>query len=493
MGTPANARSGNAGSGNGEPALTPVKFSRLSRRGILLGLSGPQLVMASLAAGTLILGLYLGAVLAAIPVSLVLVALGFVGVGGRKLVEWGPIGARWLWRSSGGQLNYRRRIVKPRPAGTLALPGDAARLRQWVDPESGAVMVHDPHAATLTAIVGVSHPAFVLLDPAEQERRVLGWGRVLATACRSGRLASLQVTERTLPDSGKGLADWWAQHGSQTGSWAATTYEELVDRAGPAGERHASTISISLDLKAARRSIRAAGGGNRGAAAVLRQEMSTMTAALRSADLSPSDWLAPGDLALILRAAYDPIVAGALERHGDLGRDLAAAGPVAVRESWDSLRSDSAHHCVLWISEWPRSLVFPGFLAPLLLSSGIRRTFTLLYSPMRTDRAARDLRKKKTEYISDAAQRQKIGQIEDAQQTAEYQDVLQQEADLTAGHGVLRTTGLVVVSAGDRDELERAVAAVEQAAIQASCETRRLWGQQAQAFATAALPLCRTV
>jgi hypothetical protein len=45
---------------------------------------------------------------------------------------------------------------------------------------------------------------------------------------------------------------------------------------------------------------------------------------------------------------------------------------------------------------------------------------------MRTDRAARDIRKKKTEYISDAAQRQKIGQIEDAQQTAEYQDVLQQ-------------------------------------------------------------------
>jgi hypothetical protein len=55
---------------------------------------------------------------------------------------------------------------------------------------------------------------------------------------------------------------------------------------------------------------------------------------------------------------------------------------------------------------------------------------------MRSDQAARDIRKKKTELISDAAQRRKIGQIEDAAQTAEYQDVLQQEADLTAGHGV---------------------------------------------------------
>ena len=82
---------------------------------------------------------------------------------------------------------------------------------------------------------------------------------------------------------------------------------------------------------------------------------------------------------MILRSAYDPVVAGALERHGDLGRDLATAGPVAVTESWSSVRSDSAHHCVLWISEWPRSLVYPGFLAPVLLSSGVRRTFTLLY------------------------------------------------------------------------------------------------------------------
>jgi hypothetical protein len=473
------------------PSLTPVKFSRLARRGVLLGLSGPQLLMASLAAGTLILGLYVGAVVMTFPVIGVFLALAFVAADGRRLIEWAPIGTRWLWRSTGGQLIYRRRIMKPRPAGTLALPGDAARLRQWADADTGAVMVHDPHAATLTAIIGVAHPAFVLLDPAEQERRVVSWGRVLATACRSSRIGSLQVMERTLPDSGEGLAQWWDSHGGRDQTWTSRTYAELIDRAGPAGERHASTISISLDMKIAGRAIRAAGGGMRGAAAVLRQEMATLVAALRSADLSPSDWLDPGDLAVILRSAYDPAVAGSLERHGDIGRDLATAGPVAVTESWGSLRSDSAHHCVLWISEWPRSLVFPGFLAPLLLSSGIRRTFTLLYTPMRTDRAARDIRKKKTEYISDAAQRQKIGQIEDAQQTAEYQDVLQQEADLTAGHGVLRCTGLVAISASDSDELERSVAAVEQTAIQASCETRRLWGQQAQAFAASALPLAR--
>lgn len=476
--------------------LSPVKFSRLARRGVFLGLSGAQLVVVSIAAVTLIAALYLGGgiMLAYVaPVLLICAALTFASVDGRKLIEWLPIVGRWAWRWTGGQLLFRRRIVKPRPAGTLALPGDSARLRQWLDPESGAAMVHDPHQATLTAIVGVTHPAFILLDPIEQQRRVTSWGRVLATACRSGRIASLQVMERTLPDSGKGLAEWWAQHGQQNGSWPSTTYGELIDRAGPAGERHSSTVSVSIDMRTAARAIRAAGGGNRGAASVLRQEMSTIAAALRAADLAPTGWLEPGDLALILRSAYDPVVAGALERHGDLGRDLATAGPVAVSENWSTVRSDSAIHCVLWISEWPRSLVFPGFLAPLLLSSGVRRTVSLLYTPMRNDQAVRDIRKKKTEYISDAAQRQRIGQIEDAQQSAEYGDVLQQEADLTAGHGILRTTGLISVSAQSLDELERAVADIEQAAIQASCETRRLWGQQAQSFSAAALPLCRSV
>ena len=148
---------------------------------------------------------------------------------------------------------------------------------------------------------------------------------------------------------------------------------------------------------------------------------------------------------------------------------------------------------MLWINEWPRSQVFPGFLAPLVLSNGILRTLALHYTPVRADQAARDLRRKKTELISDASQRRKIGQVEDASASAELDDVLQQEADLTAGHGVLRVSGLISVSAPTVDELDAAVAAVEQAAIQASCETRRLVGQQAVAFAAAALPLCRSV
>ena len=477
--------------------LVPVKFSRLTRRGILLGLSAAQLVTVGIAITTIVTALYAGGgmwLAYTTPIWTTALLLTWVPVAGRPVIEWVPVAGWWVYRTTIGQLLYRRRIVTSRPAGTLALPGDQARLREYEDPTTGAGMIHDPHQNTLTVVCEITHPAFVLLDPAEQERRVTAWGRVLATVCRSGRIATLQILERTLPDSGTGLAEWWTTHGQpEDTSWAATTYAELIDRAGPAGERHATTLSVSLDMRNAARQIRTAGGGIRGAAAVLRQEMNTLTAALRSADLTPSGWLTPGQIAVILRSAYDPAIAATLERHGQIGHDLATAGPVAVNETWSRIRTDSAHHAVLWISEWPRSMVYPGFLSPILLSSGIQRSFSLICTPMRSDQAARDIRKKKVEHISDQAQRAKIGQIEDASQTAEYHDVLQQEADLTAGHGILRYTGLIAVSAPTVEELDAAVAAIEQAAIQASCETRLLVGQQAAAFTAAALPLCRRV
>lgn len=475
--------------------LNPVQFSRLARRTVLLGLSVSQLSVLGVGGVAFVASLYAAGARGLIwtaPVWVASMIIGLVRVGGRPLVEWLPIISTWLRRSVSDQRRYRSRVFKPRPAGTLALPGDAAALREWTDPTTGAAMVHDPHAQTLTAILGVTHPAFVLLDPGEQQRRVAAWGRVLAGVCRSGRIARLQILERSVPGSGADLADWWSDHGLDDGCWTSATYRELIERAGPASERHQTTISIALDLRSAARQVRAAGGALPGAAAVLRQEMNNLITAVRAADLNPTGWLAPADLAVALRTAYDPDAAPLLDRH-EIGRDLATAGPLAVVESWDRLRTDSAHHAVLWISEWPRTQVFPGFLAPLLLIPGVQRSFSITCTPVRGDLAVRDIRRKKTGLLSDASQRAKIGQIEDAVHAAEYRDVLQQEQDLTAGHGILRYTGLIAVKAPTAEELDAAVASIEQAAVQASCETRRLVGQQAQSFSVAALPLCREI
>ncbi len=226
--------------------LVPVKFSRLTRRGVLLGLSLAQLITLATGVLSVVGALYAGGgILLAYtaPIWVIAAALTWIPVAGRPAVEWLPVACWWLWRTTGGQLLYRRHVVKPRPVGTLALPGDMARLREYTDPETNAGMIHDPTAATLTVVCEVTHPAFVLLDPGEQERRVTSWGRVLATVCRSGRIATLQVLERTLPDSGTGLAEWWEAHGTADDTWAAQTYAELIDRAGPAGEARDDAVA----------------------------------------------------------------------------------------------------------------------------------------------------------------------------------------------------------------------------------------------------------
>lgn len=476
--------------------LTAVRFSRLARRGVLLGLSPLQLTVTGLGAVTLLVALYTsggtGAILTS-PLWASAAATVWMPVSGRPAIEWAPVAAHWLLRRTRGQTRYRRRIARPRPAGTLALPGDAAALRLVEHPATGAAMVHDPHQATLTAIVEISARAFLLLDPGEQERRAHAWGRVLSTVCRSTRIHRLQVLDRTLPDSGSGLQEWWARRGVHDGSWPARIYQELIGRAGPAGERHVALVALSLDLRAASRAIRAAGGGMTGAAEVLRQDLDTLTSALRTASLNPSAPYTAGQLAVVLRAAYDPAASPLLDRHPGTGRDLASAGPVAVEERWDRMRSDSAHHAVYWISEWPRSDVYPGFLSPLLLTTGVRRAISIVYDPLRPDVAARTVRRQKVGHASDAAQRARIGQIEDAAMTAEAADVLQREADLARGHGILRRSGFIAVTAADEDALAAGCAVIEQAAIQASCEVRRCWGQQAQGFTAAAVPLCRGI
>ena len=68
----------------------------------------------------------------------------------------------------------------------------------------------------------VLSPNYVLADRASQERRVTAWGALLAQCGQEGsRIAGLQWLERTLPDSGQGLAEWWANAGRPDSRFAA--------------------------------------------------------------------------------------------------------------------------------------------------------------------------------------------------------------------------------------------------------------------------------
>jgi len=471
-----------------------VRFGRRQSKGVLLGFSGIRLIAIAAGLALLVFPMFsfgvAGVALSAPLWSLPLLSA-FVRWNGQPVIEAAPILLHWGVRVVNGQTSQRVRASAPRPAGTMALPGDAASLRFHTDQATGAVMVHDPHRHTLSAVAHVTHPAYVLLSPDDQARRVAGWSRVLAALAASGACAGVQILESTLPDPGHGVRGWFAQHGVHDGSWAAQEYATLLEQAAPTSLTHRTLIAVSLDMKAAGKAIRDAGRGIAAAAEVLRGEMGNCELALRAADLRTDGWLREADLALVIRQAYDPAACDLTA--SDPGADLATAGPVAVEEHWDHLRHDAAFSTVLWISEWPRIDSHPSFLHPLIFEQGVRKSLSIVARPLGTSEALRSIRKEKVEYITEQQQAAKIGKVTDMSADQEFADVLSRERALISGHADMRFSGFVAITANTRDELTAAVASTRRAASQCGCETRILYSQQAQAFAVAGLPLCRGV
>ncbi|MEV4943600.1 SCO6880 family protein [Streptomyces zaomyceticus] len=479
-------------------SVLTIKFPTRSRRGILLGLTLPQLLLVSSTLAVLLATVVTAGLLGAIvlaPLWLTTAVLVGVRRDGRSLIDWAPLVARFAHRRRTGQTLWRARPVsRPRVEGLLHLPGTAASLRV-ATADSGAAAVHDPHNQTLTAVARVSSRAFALLDPATQTANVSAWGRALAGIARTGRISTVQVLERTVPNSGDSLTRHWTEHGNPHAPIAGQIYTELLASAGPAAAPHEAYLAIALDLKAAKRLISQAGGGLAGAFTVMEQTTSSVAQAARNAGLTVSGWLGPQEIAAVLRTAYDPASTAHLQRWSETGQaeaDPAAAGPVAQVEEADRLVTDSARHATFWIENWPRTETSPGFLHSLMFSAGVRRTFSLIYAPQGIDSALRDVQRRKAAIIADASERQRRGQVDSEADSVEYADVKTREKQLISGHADVALTGLLTVSADTDQDLDAACTQIETAAADAQVDLRRLIYQQADAFTTAALPLARS-
>lgn len=119
-----------------------VKFPHRSRRGVLLGLSAPQLIVVTLT-GLLLLAVLLTSgvtgALKLIPLWAVILAAVFIRHRGRSLADWAPIAARYALRRFRGQLVWLARpSTRPRREGLLHLPGTAASLRVVTAPAAAS-------------------------------------------------------------------------------------------------------------------------------------------------------------------------------------------------------------------------------------------------------------------------------------------------------------------------------------------------------------------
>ena len=488
-----------------ETDVPTYRFGPRETAGVMLGLRGPQLGVLGVALLLVLAGLQYGTLGLAVSLlpAMLLAVVAFLPFAGRQLDQWVPIGVAHVLRRATGQLSYRGGPAALRdgaPLPELDLPGRLHPLRLLAMPAGAGeiAVVKDPQRKTYSATLACRGTSFALLESGAQTRRVWAWGSLLASLCQeNGKVVRLTWQERAIPDSGDAMERWWAARGVDDGSSAAEAYKQLLAQAGPVAQVHETYLTVTLSAKAAARQIKQAGGGDAGAFTVLLRELTAIEDGLAQAEIETAGWLPPRRLAQVVRSAYDPAGAATVDRrgghHGGLstGVDAAVAGPMAAVAEWDHYRTDSALHATFWVAEWPRMNVHAGFLTPLLLGSGVRRTMTVIAEPLSPSKANREVRKAKVNRAADDEARRKMKQTKTQRSEREDEEVHAREAELVNGHGDYRFLGLITVSGPTQAELEDACGAVEQAAAKSLLEIRRLYGEQDEAFGIAALPLGR--
>ncbi|WP_175345741.1 MULTISPECIES: SCO6880 family protein [Cellulomonas] len=467
-----------------EAVVSPARFGRLEHRGVLLGLSVTQLVVVGVATFVAVTGVYsagASGLLVAAPLWVTLLVAGTVSVAGRPVVAWLPLLAQWrVRRATGSQTSVTSARARSIGDG-LVLPGIAGRLAIVGCDALGGALIADRRAGTVTAVLRVHGSGFVLDEVGAQEHKVAAWGRVLGGLCQQPSIVRVQLLMRIVPGGLSPARAWWREHCTRT-TGVSAALASMLDDGFVVPHVRETLLAVAVRSPQGHRALSADG------TATVAKQLQAVATSLSGAALSVQGWLDRAALARTMRSAYDPDAAAPADETA-----AALVGPMGIDEHWDHVRLDTSVHATYWVSEWPRSDVHPAFLQPMLLGETTARTATVIAEPLSITKALREIRRAKVEHIADAAQRARIGQVEAEATRAEVADLDRREAELVAGHGDLRFTGLFTVSAPDLPTLEQRCVALETAAAQSMCEVRRLVGQQGLAHLAAAVPLARGV
>ncbi len=501
------------------PQLARYQFPARAAGGLLFGLSAGRLAAIAAAGGVFVAAMAHpspGRAAVALVSIGALAAAAAVRVAGRPAVDWLPIWVGYGWaRLSGNHTFHPAPAVglPPLPEPILDLPGGlfGIELHQLTPPTAARPadadgrygIVADTFRRRLVAIAELSGQGFLFGDLDDQQARIGAWGAVLDHVAQSlPELTRLQLVHTAGPADLRPAAAHHASQGGRGSPATADSYRRLLTAAAAAGQDHRLWLAVGLDEKAARRTIRAAGGGLDGGAQVLLDRAATLEDSLTGAGLTVHGWLDAGAIGRLLRDAFDPTSTHAPTPHPDRNRDgdgdpdgdggvpAGAAGPWGMVDGWSALRHDSGWSATLQVARLPARPVTGDFLQHLLVGVPARRRWSLLWVPTPMAQAERRAQSLQVTQDSEQAIRARLGFAPAARQRATRDDAARREADLVAGRTVYRLVWLCTVTAADPTALETAVAQVEASARRAGLELRRLSGLQRHAFGWT-LPLCR--
>jgi hypothetical protein len=476
------------------------RLEPLDSSGIFLGLGAVQCVLLG---GGIALGVALLSAGALLPVAafpvLAAAAVSFGRVGGHATWAWIPLLAGWTWTG----LRRGRRWAAPLHLwstvdSTAPMPPcldglDIIGIDWRAGCELGAV--RDRHRRTLTAVVPVAGPQFVVEPRGEQERLLAGWGDLLGQyAVERGVVAHLSWSDLAQPSGIHDHIAWLdAEQRGAPNATAHASYRELLDVGTASAISHDAVVTITVARERLSRHRSGTGSTDEQLRRALVGSVDALLRGLRSAGLAAADPFDPAGLQRLVRSRIDPVAARPRPRHGRLVDRLALvgasnAGPLALEAEWRHLRADGAFHRTWWVATWPRLAVPPAWLEPFLSGGGITRSMTVYFQPVSTHQSRRRIERDLVKLDSDAVTKEEKGRRVDARHRRATQALLDREEELVAGYPEMGYAGLVTVSALTLEDLDEHSEIVEQLARENGMDLRILDARQDIGWA-AALPL----
>jgi len=401
---------------------------------------------------------------------------------------------------------YRSGPLSHVPGGRFRLPGLAAasELSEHTDTAGRPfALLHHPHVGHVAVVLACEPDGAALVDPAQTDAWVAGWGQWLAALAGEPDLIAASVTVATHPtaqptttataavESAAGappvavavLAELAAPVGQpQTATWIALTYDTTADATPPRPGALGAAVELARLITGRHR--RAAVRPVPAVAADLATRLPALTHALAATGAGHARPVTTAELCTLVSDAYRPHHDGP-DRLG-AAQEWADAGPAAAQADWDSYRHDGGCSTTWAMTAAPRGAVHDRVLAPLLgpLPDVPVKRVTLTYRPLAPAHAAGVVEADRRAAAFRLGERARPA----ARTMAEHAAAEATAAEEAGGAGLVDFALLVTATVTDPERLPAARAAVTNAAAVARVQLLPAYGGQDAAFA-AALPL----
>jgi hypothetical protein len=366
------------------------------------------------------------------------------------------------------------------PLRHLAAQDDAGRLV--------AILAYPP-TGIYSMVASVRHSGTALLDEEDLDRRVAGWGALLASECEEDGLARISVYEHIDRGEGGELGRWIDQHLARGVPAQATEMVKEMARADRTLNTSRRTwVVIGVEEARARREIRGFGGGDEGARRILVRRARAVAARLSTIGLELDHWVDPTELFSLVRQSYDPAYRGEADLGGAPLR-AREAGPNVAKAKFGSYCHDG-YESVTWELGWSESPRQASVLAGLLGGDGVsRRALALHCEPLPRSRAMREIGSARTKAEVAREVGRRTGRLERASARRARAITERQDAALAEGAGIVRFTGFVTATVPVGGDLDGAVAGVRNDAGFGGIRVLRCAGWMDSAFAAGVVPV----